>query len=1189
MHPERPASQRHWLKVLLIGSSIAIVLIVCLVAGGLMYLRGDPARLEPVLEWTLSRVFNRQLLIDEVIEAEFAWDASVRATGVSLANPDWSRESDFISASELAITLNLPSLWQDGPIIIHSLQLTRPQVNLERVDDQSATWDLWPAEEGSLPVDDDDDDDDVGSGVFPVILLDVVVTEGTLTYKDNDQELHGTLSGAIAENPGDGLLQLDFDGHLNATPLKLDGLIGPIYGLLGGSKLQLDVNASWGQLQLLARGSIVDLHLLAGPDLSLEVSAPSSRLLLDALGMPEVRDGPLDLDAVISHDDKNVTIVASGSLEKFELAVDAEIADLLAVDGIELDYELAGPSLQELGFMFDIAGMPDVSYAVSGHAYRRGTLIGLAKSNASAGDARLTIDAQLPAFPEINDWQASVEGEGFNLALIAPLIGITELPAVPYGVAAELKSDENGVELLDVVVTGENSALAIKGIVGEAPDFVGTNLTASLTAGNMATFGKTVGLVNLPPESFSFTAKLRRLERAWQIEDSLFSSASFNLAISGVTDTLIASNNFSGNMQASTPDLAATLKAYGAEVDVLRGFPLDLKAKFGGSPTRLLVSDATIISGSSSGTLEGIIGDPLTLEGLDLTLSAGGPDLLEFLPVIGDAPDLPLPFKFSGHVFNTSDGFKLSDVSASLAGGNVSLEGILSNQQSFSNSAVSLTAGGDNFDQVFAPWLGRELPIGPFTFNAKLVYLPPLIQIERLSGDIAGNKLEANFDIEGEGAGLAGQGSVHLSGSSSQSLTRIFGIGTEETLPDKPYIVNAKLKGNDNTFYINPLTINHGKSDLSGTVSYDFLSVPRIEARLQSNYVDLTYLLPSVDELEADQAKQIAAGTSEPLQTLTDELTKVELAERVIPDIKLDFDWLQRVQGSLAYTAKAVDIQEDLNAVVELALDVDNGKLTVESFSWDGPRAEGEAMASITNQGESSTFDVYLRSHRIPLIWMFLENIAEDQETLYRLRISGNGASLDEWVGSLNGAIAFRGGGGRMNNRGMDLFLGDIVGEVFDKLVPTNESEPYTNLECHAGAALFKEGVMEVVPGLAIRTDKVDVVASGRLNLRNEKLDIAFNTRSRKGVGISVSKAITPYVKLGGNLANPQLAFDAKGAAVSGGAAVATGGLSILAEGMWDRWVATSRNPCKALEDSAQKDTRRAYNRILAEPAPGSF
>jgi hypothetical protein len=52
-----------------------------------------------------------------------------------------------------------------------------------------------------------------------------------------------------------------------------------------------------------------------------------------------------------------------------------------------------------------------------------------------------------------------------------------------------------------------------------------------------------------------------------------------------------------------------------------------------------------------------------------------------------------------------------------------------------------------------------------------------------------------------------------------------------------------------------------------------------------------------------------------------------------------------------------------------------------------------------------------------------------------------------------------------------------------------------------------------------------------------------------------------PFVEIGGTLASPRVGFSAKGAA-SAGAAAATGGLSVLAQGLWDRIVG-STDQCK--------------------------
>ena len=73
--------------------------------------------------------------------------------------------------------------------------------------------------------------------------------------------------------------------------------------------------------------------------------------------------------------------------------------------------------------------------------------------------------------------------------------------------------------------------------------------------------------------------------------------------------------------------------------------------------------------------------------------------------------------------------------------------------------------------------------------------------------------------------------------------------------------------------------------------------------------------------------------------------------------------------------------------------------------------------------------------------------------------------------------------------------------------------------------------------------------------------------------------------KLGGTLANPRLTIDPRGAAISGSAAIATAGWSVLATGLWDRWVVTARNPCKVLVERAREEKNTEIRALLARPS----
>jgi hypothetical protein len=116
--------------------------------------------------------------------------------------------------------------------------------------------------------------------------------------------------------------------------------------------------------------------------------------------------------------------------------------------------------------------------------------------------------------------------------------------------------------------------------------------------------------------------------------------------------------------------------------------------------------------------------------------------------------------------------------------------------------------------------------------------------------------------------------------------------------------------------------------------------------------------------------------------------------------------------------------------------------------------------------------------------------------------------------------------------------------------------------------ASFEDGVLRAQPGLVARTDRLNLFARGRIDLASERLDIDFRTEARKGVGISVAKILNPYVKVGGTLREPRLTLDTKGAVVSGGGALASGGLSVALPALRDR-VQGFRNPCVRMLEPA--------------------
>jgi hypothetical protein len=121
--------------------------------------------------------------------------------------------------------------------------------------------------------------------------------------------------------------------------------------------------------------------------------------------------------------------------------------------------------------------------------------------------------------------------------------------------------------------------------------------------------------------------------------------------------------------------------------------------------------------------------------------------------------------------------------------------------------------------------------------------------------------------------------------------------------------------------------------------------------------------------------------------------------------------------------------------------------------------------------------------------------------------------------------------------------------------------------------------VVEGQPALVQQTDKLRIFANVNVDLKTEKLDASFKMTPRKGLGISLSGLVNPYIKLTGTLGKPALVLDPEGVFIEGGVAVATAGLSILAKSFKDRFL-SEKDPCgKALAESDEKyRTRQSEN-----------
>ncbi|MBI4005550.1 MAG: AsmA family protein [Gammaproteobacteria bacterium] len=370
---------------------------------------------------------------------------------------------------------------------------------------------------------------------------------------------------------------------------------------------------------------------------------------------------------------------------------------------------------------------------------------------------------------------------------------------------------------------------------------------------------------------------------------------------------------------------------------------------------------------------------------------------------------------------------------------------------------------------------------------------------------------------------------------------------TDSKLPALgPISLSTRLTDKDNAYHLGALKLQAGDSDLAGDVTLNITGKhPALSAKLNSNKIDLT-VFESKEKGEKDKQKKVKK-------------------EKIFSSDPLPLESLKSADASLDINAKQIHTTDLLLENVKLALTLNNGKLAVKPLNAN--LAGGTLSTNLNldaSGGKTAVMDTNVDIKNFqPSALPDLKDKLTGGKTDIKLNAKGSGNSISAIMAGLNGNLLLTMGEGKLKSSETDAASSDVFLKTYRMLNPKASGSQDTQIKCGVVKFDIKDGIATTDKGIALATDKMNVIGSGTVNLKTEALDIGVTPQAREGVGISAGQ-LAELVRLQGTLANPEAGIDTKAAVMAGvsaGAAVATGGLSILAQGLFDRATA-EEDPC---------------------------
>ena len=1108
-----------------------ILAALALLAGGLfLYLKNaDLGAYEEEIEAYLSRAIGHDVEVGGELELRFGRLTRLTAEQVTLSNADWQPESRLLSADHLSVTVRLWSLI-NSPVVIEEFELSGLDVIVAKNSAGQSNWDADLTKQ-STPQQEGFDPNLIAFRNAHLTDVHFLVADPART-----RPLNVSLKRLdIAPDEND-ILSLELAGVINEFPLVAQGHVGPWQNLLDGKDLAMDLDVTLGRVRLTVDGSVADLTTLEGVSTALEAEGPAIERVTDVFGMPRFAEGAFKLGGKIRKVDNDHQFNIAGNLGAITIDSNGHVDRIIKPQRAELHFDYAGPDTKHVAAMFGIDGVTALPFQVSGDATLDGSRFGFADTRARIGDNEIVMNGWIDATAGVPDVDLTIAASGPNLSVIGPFTKISGVPAEAFRIDGRVRKSGSSVRFDGAEIeVGENRITAEGALEGRGSEQ--TKITFEASGPDISILEAMTGLRGIPQKPYTISAEVRPNPAGIALRG----------AVGVFGDNRFEADGVVGLNNSGLTGTDLRLKVSGSDLDnvaLLAGAPYLPPGPFKGAGRiriekagRLTLTEATADTAGFSATAAGSIGTAANSGQFDLDISATGPDLAGFLQFEFLDRLAGEDFQAEGGISYQAGVIGLDQVRASIGNMKADVDGTVAKDASTTDLALKVSAPDARVLSEISGY--DDLPDGAVSIDGRLRKAPGHYDLDEMTIRIGDNQLTANGKLSQEPLKNDSDLRFSVAGPSLAKLVLPFGI---KTLPAKPVSVSGEVNGIPTGFAIEKLDAKLGDSTLTGQFTADLRDKPSISGALSSTLIDAR-------KPEQDPQQEQASATSETKAPPAD-----QTGEFVFSRKPFEVDWLQSIDLDIDISIdrllySGLDFQE-----IETSVNLDGGALDVKHLSGHegGGRISADFHFGPLDDAYELDGTLSLENVRASLADFAVEDWSSLPPINGQMKIRGTGNSPHEIAASSTGVVDFTQGAGRTKDLAFLRRLRGLLAQIAKPDDPLLAKRPYVPLECAFYHASIADGTA-TIDKLALQSDRVTVVALGTVNLDNEKLDLSLRLKQRKGIGINLMGVANSFMKLGGTLRAPKMRLDPTGSAATTGAAFATGGLSILAKGLWDR------------------------------------
>lgn len=572
--------------------------------------------------------------------------------------------------------------------------------------------------------------------------------------------------------------------------------------------------------------------------------------------------------------------------------------------------------------------------------------------------------------------------------------------------------------------------------------------------------------------------------------------------------------NLAADIRAEGVDFADLLGLGGVVVDgELPSYEISGKISADGGTYQVTALDAALGDNRVTGDVS--IRDLEKLDGLDASLRLDAPDLADLLATFDVANADQLTTAVLDADITHADERTQVLIEGDVSGDKLDVEGGYDGTlTAFADPKLDLLLEGSALGGLPHLFGITTRPVESYRIEAMIeehtdeaspVVLDALLEDTRLQFDGSIDDLRAFRGIDGDAL---------IEGPNPAVILELFELPAIN-LP--PYRLGGRLTWRGDDINVAGLDGVVGDSDARGDIAVDLRPEPvAVTAELSSDRLDLDDLAgligaaPSTDEGETASAAQAQQAERRDEQ------------DKLLPTLAIDPSNWENLDLDLRYQADRIDSENLPIDRIRINVATDGRWLTLDPLETGLADGEIVAFASLdgTQEPLAGDFDVRVKNLQLQ---DFLAKLGAGGEGLGeisgRIRLTGQGRSLDELLGTADGSVGLTMSGGKLDSlviEGIGLDIAEGLAVLMDASDQANEDK--VPIRCAVANLELEKGRAQANP-IVLDTPDSKITAQGTIDLTNETLDMFLESHPKDSSLLSANQPI----RVDGKLLSPSV------------------------------------------------------------------